>query len=244
MPGCEWPGRTLEYVTRRKAKAAYRAAQRARIMRPAWWSPENVAAKIANGMSRLNIARDGEVDCGKRTSATTLVRDIYRWEKSDEWGPLFQAAADVTVTPQDDSWWDDFFRAMDDTDGNIRLSAQIAGVLPRLVWMMTEPRFEKCYNEAFAERYAGALTAAQAKIASVMVSNLQKKGARAADQLAYLKATSPHHFQDRLKVSGTVKHQHELTPQAQIAAASRAKQLRPAPIEESVVEAEYVEVEG
>lgn len=246
MPGCNWPGRTLEYVTRRHAKAAYRAAQRARIMRPSWWTPENVAAKIADGMSRIEIARDGEAACGRRTTYHTLVKDIYAWEASQEWGPLFRTAADTTVDPADTSWWENFFRAMDDTEGNLRESCRIAGVAPRLVWTMTEPRFTKRYNEDFAKRVAEYTTAAQAVVASTMVESLKRPSAKPADQLAYLKATSPHHFQDRLKVSGTVKHQHEVSPQAQVAAASRAKQLRPAPIEIPAVveEAEFVEVEG
>lgn len=244
IPGHNWPGRTLEYVTRQHARAAYRAAMRKKAMRPGYWSPENVAAKIADGMTRIEIARQGEIDCGKRVHASALVRDIYAWEASPEWGPLFRTAADTTVDPADTSWWNNFFRAMDDTEGNLRESCRIAGVAPRLVWTMTDPRFTKRYNKDFAERVAEYTTAAQATIAGAMIENLKRPGADPKTQLAYLKATSPHHFQERVShtVKGTI--QHTVSPQDQIAAASRAKQLRPAPIEECVVEAEYVEVEG
>lgn len=205
--------------------------------RPSWWTPENVLTALRSGEPATAICLRAHVDCEGRISASTLRTDISKWTNSATWGEQFVAAqallrndgAGGFVITKD--WYDDFFAAMDSTDGNIERACELACVSVKLVYAVSGDKRSKNYDSEFAERLRVAESPRHHRIRENVLRMAEvdsADGARVGMKVLESALPALHAPKQQVEVSGEIDHLHShehrvrMLP-AEVVAASAAR---------------------
>lgn len=237
--------------------------------RPAWWTPENVLALLQAGEYVGTICQQAADELatqldGQHSSAIvswhTLRRDISVWAESLTWGEQFERALSLVVKDHSTHelvyskvWHDEFFFAMEASNGNMAKACEATGIGMGVVLAITDRRNRKAFDEEFAER----LRIAEAqRVGTIREQYMQmaedgiEKGAakgidarvvtRAQERIVETHLPHMHGTRQEVIVEGTVDHKHthshvhSIDPKtlAAVAAASeaRVRGLRASPI--------------
>lgn len=195
------------------------------LQRPSWWTPENVLARLQSGEHALAICRDASSELADKVAPSTFRSDISKWANSASWGDQFTAAlalrrsAETPTFTKD--WYDDFFLAMEESNGEVETACTLAGVTTTVVYAVLDRR-NRCYDADFAERFRIAEGARMGRIREAVLADAQLDSALG---LRVLQSSMPslHAPKQQVEVSGTVEHDHVVRLDPAIIAASQQR---------------------
>lgn len=209
------------------------------LPRPSWWTAENVLEALRNGESAPAICIRAAAECQIPVKAVTLRADISKWANSATWGEQFTTALALYKSAGGDGgstglvfskdWHDDFFAAMEQTNGVVPLACDLAGVGEGIVYALTDKR-NKCYDADFTERFRIAEGSRMSKLRENVLSRAAEEsmdGARLAASVLQNAMPTLHASRQQVDVQGKVdvEVEHRLAPEVVAAAQARYRAL-------------------
>lgn len=213
------------------ARSNYPAQPRTR---PTWWSPEEVLELLQGGRSAPDIVKLAASECGGAVKPATLRADISVWAGSLSFGEQFQQAlsrfrkdgpSGALVLGTD--WYDEFYAALEDHDGDIESAAEAICIKPGVVYARMDRRNKTFYDEAFAEKVRVLEAQRYVPIRRRVLKEAASDEGDAKISMKVLESALPafHAPRQQVDVTGSVEHEHKLVAEVVAASAARTKAL-------------------
>lgn len=204
-------------------------------MRPAWWEPDQVLARLQQGEYVGALCQRASEQTDGYLSARTFRGDVSAWANSARWGEQFTKALSILYKDNrglllvSKDWHGEFFFAMTENGGDGKAAADACGVGYGIVLAIMDRR-NHCYDQDFTEKYRIAEAERMGRIRSGYLEYAENgvdDRMRLGVQEAVLKANLPtlHGTKQEMVVSGKVEHEHSgsVGLSVEVVAASRAR---------------------
>lgn len=210
----KWRGRTPEYQAKRAVKAAHRRDARKDSKRPGWWSPEGLLERLQSGERLIHVVEQAVKGAGGRISTRALHQDIKDWKGEFEgFADRYRAALNLRSGDQfATDWFDAFYEALEECDGNLKHACAATGVGRGIVEALRDPSNKQHFNRAFADRVRTLEGTRIGAISERYLEHAERGDGDPKVQEKVLASRMPHlHGQkSELKIAGEVTHIHRV----------------------------------
>lgn len=230
-----------------------------KLRRAWWWRPEQVLARLREGIPLVQIIRDGKKDAGDRhVDESMLYRDIRRWRRghatfNEDWKDALRIRDARRGPSFSDDMKAEFLEAFEAAEGHLETACGIAGIGRGLVLSTLDPKLPG-YDKVFSERYRQLESERLAGIREKLFYHAEHGKDGLGDprvQQKLLESHLPHLHASRVKVDveGQIGHLHAAVPALREASSARSRAIfagrEPAalPPHEEPIEVEVLEKE-